>query len=365
MKIGILTMPLASNYGGTLQNFALQTVLKRLGYDPITIRFPSMYQNRSLINSLMLYTNLLCRHLAKKILGKPSITPLLPGVWKKNTANFEKFIQKNIEKTYYVDDITVDLCKQYGIDSLIVGSDQVWRPEVPDVINRYFCRFAENHDIPRISYAVSLALDEWTFSPEQTLEIKTLLKSFSSVSVREKNGVDLLKENVNCNAEWVIDPTMLLTKKDYMNIIKNTPPLTNPYIFTYILDPSEEKMHYVTELAKSKGLKVVSLNDKATDSSASIEKWLSHFRDSSFIITDSFHGTVFSILFEKQFICLENRHRGNARMESLKAMTGLHERFVCGKVTPLSEIDYSTVNDLVNNMREHSIQYLQNSIKQS
>lgn len=356
-------MPLASNYGGTLQNFALQTVLKRLGYDPITVRFPSMYQNRSLISSLMLYTNLLCRHLVKRVLRKPSTMPLRPSVWNKNTANFENFIKKNIVTTDYVNNLSIEYCKRYGIEFLIVGSDQVWRPEVPKVINRYFCGFAKNCNIPRISYGASLALDKWTFSSEQTQELATLLKSFSCVSVRENNGVSLLKENANCNAEWVIDPTMLLTKEDYIGIIKDTPRSDDYYIFTYILDPSEDKMNYVSEFAKAKGLMVVSLNDKASDSSASIEKWLSHFRDSSFVITDSFHGTVFSILFEKQFVCLENLHRGNARMDSLKTLTGLNDRFVCEKVTPLSEINYSTVNSMVKQMREHSLQYLQNSIK--
>lgn len=363
MKIGILTMPLASNYGGTLQNFALQTILKRLGYDPITIRFPSMYQNRSLISSLKLYINLLSRHIVKKILGMQTTRPLLPNAWKKNTENFENFIQKYIETTVYVDNITMDLCNQYGIESLIVGSDQVWRPEVPDVINRYFCKFAEKNEIPRISYAASLALDKWTFSSEQTQKITTLLQNFSSVSVREENGVALLKNNAACNAVWVIDPTMLLTKEDYMEISKDIPRSNEQYIFTYILDPSEEKTTYVSELAKAKGLKVVSLNDKATDSSASIEKWLSHFRDASFVITDSFHGTVFSILFEKQFLCFENRHRGNARMESLKEMTGLHDRFVCEKIKDHSDINYSKVNSKLNTMKSLSLQYLQNGIR--
>ena len=358
-------MPLASNYGGILQNFALQTVLRRLGYDPITVRFPSMYQNRSLVSSLYLYANLLCRHLVKRLLGKQTTMPLRPRVWKKNTYNLEKFIQRNIETTDYVDKVSIEVFKQYWIGFLIVGSDQVWRPEVPNVINRYFCGFADNVAIPRISYAVSLALDEWTFSPEQTQEIMILLKKFSCVSVREKNGVALLKDNANCNAEWVIDPTMLLTKEDYLGIIKDTPRSDNQYIFTYILNPNEEKMNYISELSKSKGLKVVSLNDKAADSSASIETWLSHFRDSSFVITDSFHGTVFSVLFEKQFVCFENPHRGNARMESLKIMTGLHDRFVCGKVTTLSDINYSTVSAMLEQMRGRSIQYLQNSIKKS
>lgn len=356
-------MPLASNYGGTLQNYALQVVLKRFGHEPITLRFPSMYQNRTTISSLKLYLNLLCRYILKKILMRHVSRPLTPSAWRNNTSNFERFIKANINVTDYITRLSVDKCEKWEINALIVGSDQIWRPEVPYVIERYFCGFAKDSSIKRISYAASLALEKWTFNQEQTEEIRMLLQKFSNISVRESNGIELLKNNVHCDAQWVLDPTILLTKKDYLQLIMDIPKKTDNYIFTYILNPDEDKNKIIRRIATEKGLKVISLDDKALNPS-SIECWLAHFRDADYIITDSFHGTVFSLLFEKQFICFENAHRGNARFESLKLLTGLNERFIC-ECDALTEnkINYFVVNEKIAKAKAFSLEYLKNSLE--
>lgn len=356
-------MPLVSNYGGILQNYALQVVLQRLGHNPVTLRFPSMYQNRSVISSIQLYLNLLGRYYIKRILRRNAVRPLSPSKWKKNTASFESFINKYINCSEYVQNISVEICNQYEIDALIVGSDQIWRPEVPFVIERYFCRFASNSNIPRVSYAASLALDRWTFQPNQTSEIRNLLTHFSHVSVREQSGISLLKENVNCEAEWVVDPTMLLKKEDYLKLIENIPQRKDKFVFAYILDNNNDKESAIIQYAQTNMLKVYYLNDIASDSSASIERWLSLFRDCEIVITDSFHGTVFSILFEKQFMCFENPHRGNARMNSLKVLTGLEERFVKNfNEFKLTDINYKIINEKIDIKRRSSWSFLQKSL---
>lgn len=363
MKIGILTMPLGSNYGGTLQNYALQVVLKRLGYDSITLRFPTMYQHCTTFSSTILYINLLFRYIIKKALMKRVLPPLSPVKWKKNTENFEKFIQTHIVASDYVDKMSIDVCRDNAIDAIIVGSDQVWRPEIPFVIERYFCGFAKDTAIPRISYAASLALETWTFNSKQTNIIRELLQGFSHISVRENNGVTLLRQNANIQATWVVDPTMLLMKQDYLQLLKDRPRTKIKYIFLYILNPTVEKLHLANQIARNRNMEIRSLDDKALDPSASIEGWLSDFRDADYVVTDSFHGSVFSILFEKQFVCFENPHRGNARFDSLKLLTGLDGRFVrqCDSFLD-EEINYSEVNVKVDQMRIESIGYLKKSL---
>lgn len=357
-------MPLASNYGGLLQNFALQTVLKKKGFQSITLRFPTMYQNLNWIESHLLYINLLLRYFLKKIYTKEVNRPLSPASWKNNISNFERFIVKNINVTEYINNITVDICVQFGIDLLIVGSDQIWRPNVPRVLERYFCSFARGSKIKRISYGASLAIDKWTFNERETREIHELLGLFHDISVREIQGVELLRQNVNITAKWVLDPTMLLQKKDYLDLISSVEHNKDNFIFAYILDQQTEKKRFINDLSKKMELKVFYLDDKATDPHSSIEKWLSYFRDAEFIVTDSFHGTVFSIIFEKQFVCFENKHRGNSRIDSLKIITGLSDRFMHPyDVCPNNIIDYSDVSTKINEIRKTSMAYLINNMK--
>lgn len=365
MKIGIITMPLCANYGGTLQNWALQQVLIRMGHEPITLRFPVVYQGMSSVHYwLKVFPIQLIRYIAHKFVAGRYEMPLTIGTWKKSVSGMERFVDEHINVTEYLPNLTMDDVRMYGIEALIVGSDQIWRPVKYDAVKYYFLGFSNDSDIRRIAYAPSVALDDWPFMEETTVQLRHLIKKFSAVSVREESSVQLVKENLGVDAQWVLDPTMLLAKEDYLELCKDEPKSAESFIFAYILDMTPEKRKMAEQISQTLGCKVKYLTADKVMEEDTIEKWLANFRDAKFVITDSYHGTVFSLIFQKQFYCFYNNYRGKARMDSLKKLSGLVDRFgqdVVGSI--VDNIDYSVVEERVNVMICTSMSFLKESLE--
>lgn len=366
MTVGIITMPLCANYGGTLQNWALQQVLKQMGHEPITLRFPVMYQGMS---SLHYWTKVFpmqaLRFVAHKFVGGKYDMPLTIGSWKKSVSGMERFVDEHINVTEYLPNLSMEDVRRYGVEALVVGSDQIWRPVMYDAVKYYFLGFAGDSDILRIAYAPSVALDEWPYKEDVTVQLRELIKKFSAVSVREESSVQLVKDNLGVDAQWVLDPTMLLKKEDYIDVCKNEPESNEPFVFAYILDMTDEKRQMAENTAKTLGCGVRYLSADKVKKEDTIEKWLANFRDAKYVITDSYHGTVFSLIFQKQFYTFYNTYRGNARMDSLKKISGLEDRFITVPVESLGrEIDYADVEERVEKMRVGSVVYLAGVLKE-
>ena len=211
MKIGILTQPLRYNYGGILQNFALQTVLKRMGHEPVTLD-QTQIESHSWAYWIVAYV----RRILLRAMGKwpyPLFSEIETlRVNKKILVNTRAFVNKYIRIQW---ETKYEKLHNKDFDALIVGSDQVWRPGGVRDIKLYFFSFARNWSgIKRIAYAASFATDEWEFSQEQTEECKKLADLFDAISVREETGVQLCADNLKHDATWVIDPTMLLTPRE-------------------------------------------------------------------------------------------------------------------------------------------------------
>ena len=364
MIIGIITMPLCANYGGTLQNWALQQVLIRMGHDPITLRFPVVYQG---MTSLHYWTKVFpmqaLRFVAHKFIGGKYEMPLTIGPWKKSVSGMERFVDEHVNVTEYLPNLSMSDVRRYGVEALIVGSDQIWRPVMYDAVKFYFLGFTGDSDILRIAYAPSVALDKWPYKEDVTVQLRELIKKFSAVSVREESSVKLVKENLGVEAQWVLDPTMLLKKEDYIEVCKDVPESKEPFVFAYILDMTDEKRRMAELVAKQTGCSVRYLTADKVKAEDTIEKWLANFRDAKYVITDSYHGTVFSLIFQKQFYTFYNTYRGNARMDSLKKISGLEKRFLTDPVKELgNEIDYKTVEARIERMRQDSVRFLVNSL---
>lgn len=365
MKIGIITMPLCANYGGTLQNWALQQVLIRMGHEPITLRFPVMYQGMSSLHYwTKVFTMQALRFVAHKFIGGKYEMPLTIGSWKKSVSGMERFVDEHINVTEYLPNLNMDDVRRYGIEALVVGSDQIWRPVMYDAVKYYFLGFTGDSDILRIAYAPSVALDKWPYKEEVTIQLRELIKKFSAVSVREKSSVQLVKDNLGVDAQWVLDPTMLLKKEDYVEVCKNVSESKEPFVFAYILDMTDEKQNMAELIAKKLGCNVRFLTADKVKSNDTIEKWLANFRDAKYVITDSYHGTVFSLIFQKQFYTFYNTYRGNARMDSLKEISGLVNRFITKPVEVLGEkISYNDVEEKLERLREESEIFLSTNLK--
>lgn len=309
MKIAIITQPLLSNYGGILQNWALQQTLVQMGHTPVTVDY--LYKTPLIEYLLHSFRAYLLRAISRPGIKIPKYLNM------RRLGVFAEFVNYQIKTTQIVHKYSQNVLKKEGIEAIIVGSDQVWRP----CYNYYtlsdmYLGFARNVSALKIAYAASFGSDEWEYSQEQELMASNLIKLFNALSVREDSAVAICRNHFKMEAEDVLDPTLLLNKDKYEKLCATIPVKTQEYLYAYILDFDNNKKTLVEQKAEQLGLQI-EWASAGTDSTLSVEGWLALFRDSKFVVTDSFHGTVFSIIFEKQFLCLKNEERGNSRFESL------------------------------------------------
>ena len=371
MKIGILSLVLHTNYGGILQSYALQTVLERLGHEVYVFNREQQYDKTR--------WKYIPKRFVKRIIGR-DVVIFQEARYKKEAPmicqhiwNFrKKYIHEYIIKSF--DDI-----KKMNLDAIIVGSDQVWRPcyfksQWNVGIENAFLSFTRDWNIKRVAYAASFGVNDWEFSDQETQLVAEAAKLFSAISVREDSGIKLLKEKLNLNSIQVLDPTLLLSRDDYVKLIEKADiGKSSGNLLTYILNPSSKKTTFINEVAKAKGLIPFSVNNSNVKQTAPveqrimppIEKWLQGFNDAKLVVTDSFHACVFSIIFNKPFIVLGNHERGNARFESLLNMFDLKDRLanIGDDISSLGEIDYSVVDKIYDTLKEESKSFLFNALK--
>lgn len=365
MKIGILTLPLHTNYGGILQAYALQTVLERMGHDVCLIEKRRKPMRLPLWKTPLVYG----KRIARNLMGHPfpifyeqKINREMPII----RQNTDQFINKYIKRRF-VDDFSE--IKKTDFDAIVVGSDQVWRPKYfLDGIEHAYLDFTDRWNIKRIAYAASFGTDEWEYTPEQTRRCGELLKHFNGISVREDSGVDLCRTHFGVEAQQVLDPTMLLTKEDYIQLFENTDtPKSKGTLLNYILDETPEKLALIDQIAQEKNLVPFRVNSKVENKKAplkeriqpSVEQWLRGFYDAEFVVTDSFHACVFSILFNKPFIAIGNEDRGTSRFTSLLSMFGLKDRLITGGTTfRLNEGNDANANKKLYSLRQKSMGFI-------
>lgn len=355
MKIAILTLPLHTNYGGILQNYALQAILKRMGHEVYTIDCDKS-------NSSRMTTITKIKNRIRRI-----ICDLFHFYKTKKTKSFiHKHINTTSKSKYKIKHIN-DV--NYLFDVVIVGSDQVWRPSyVYPNIETFFLNFISNPKIRRIAYAASFGTKNKEYNKEQIANCRDLFKLFSAISVREKSGLELIKEyDWKCenNPVLCLDPTFLLQKKEYQSLIGYNE-ARNDKFFCYILDRTQEKEELIQKI--SEDIKLPPYILSGSDKILSIEKWIKAFCDAKYIFTDSFHGCVFSIIFNKPFIAFGNISRGVSRFESLLELFDLHNRLLCSTNDYTDkmlkyEFDWRSINNRKNSYVEQSLLFLQNALK--
>ena len=339
-KIAIITHPLQYNYGGVLQAFALSSILSKYG-EVCVIR------NVKSIKDVVKYL----------------LDWLVP---------FHRFKHRHIKEKFVSFNNLEDKLNCLDIDVVVIGSDQVWRASYV-IENMTFGQFLLNDSsILLIAYAASFGTNQWEFNDSQTELLQNEIRKFSCISVREQSGVDLCSRYLNVKAQWVLDPTLLLDKKYYMKYVKNEK--VHNKCFCYLLDYENsfnrsmmnqmakelecevDKVH----LVKSKLLKRIlpTLN---------IPGWLSKIYNARMVLTDSFHGCVFSIIFKKPFYVYGNDNRGKARFDSLLNIFSLQDRYF-DDTTSLNElnltagIDWNHVNKVLEVGRAKSMDFIVNAL---
>ena len=359
MKIGILTQPLHANYGGILQNYALQQVLKQMGHEVWTIDWGNGSGLRETLYRM-------------KVRVLHTLLPYkFPPLRYKPNDKERAIIQRNTNhfiNTYINHTEVVHSYEGFGsqaekgkYDVYVVGSDQCWRPCYNAFLSSMFLDFVHDKQVKRIAYAASFGTDKWEFTPQQTAVCAPLAKKFDIVTVREDYGVKLCKQHLGVDAVHVLDPTMLLTKEDYIQLIeKEKEPKYDGTLFNYILDPDTKKSAFIQKVAKSKGLKAFQVLPKCQTETRTkddvknriedcvfpgVTTWLRAFMDAEMTIVDSFHGMVFSIIFNKPFWAIGNVSRGMSRFTSLLRMFHLEDRLL--ETDHLDNVDFSKPIDWI------------------
>ena len=382
MKIGILTQPLLSNYGGLLQNYALQQTLIRAGHDVETLDHANYGKFSNPLYAILLPWFLYA--LGRQGYPKYQLTDKEKLVIYSKT---EKFINKYLKRTVILksEKDFVKQGKEGGYDAYVVGSDQCWRPCYNGrTIQDMFLNFVgAESNVRRIAYAASFGTDVWEYTPEQTARFAPLAQRFDLVTVREDSGVKLCKDYFGVTATHVLDPTMLLTKEDYIRIINaEKEPKAKGSLFNYILDPDTTKTSFINRVANELCLtpfQVLPKHQAETRTKEDVKKriedcvffgvtaWLRAFMDAEMVIVDSFHGMVFSIIFNKPFWVIGNAERGMARFNSLLKLFTLENRLIdvahLDSVDFAKPIDWNNVNTLLEQQRACSKRLLLNALK--
>lgn len=379
MKVGILTLPLHSNYGGILQAYALKTVLENMGHDVWILNRDYLYRISFWQGPIAYWWAFLyISDINKKLTFRVE-----RGI--RNTSNITRRHIKPFVNKYLPQQIVASNLKnmkQNGLEAIIVGSDQVWRPRyiyklMGSTMQNVFLQFAKKWNIKRLSYAPSFGVEEWEYTDEETRDCSELIKLFDAVSIREESGSLLCEKYLGRKATHVLDPTMLVEVSQYEKLITNyTNEKETRGLLSYILDETDDKKDVINKLSSFFNYEPFIVNNpKAKDNAAPLEErvappielWLRGFRDAKFVITDSFHACVFSILFKKPFFVYGNESRGLARFHSLLAMFGLENRIIhsYAELTDdkLNEtIDWETVHEKLEKEKEKSFHFLQSNL---
>lgn len=377
MKIGILTQPLYVNYGGILQCYTLQKKLQLMGHETIVLQ--REFLRRYTIGGAILHY---AKQIVKLLLGKKAIWIYNVAEEKRSyaakytSAFINKYIKSLSKKCYTTDELKKE-AEFHQLDAIIVGSDQVWRPDYSPCQLNYFLDFLSNDSkIKRLSYAASFGTDNWMFSPELTKQCGKLLKKFDAVSVRELSGIYLCKKYFDTDAVQVIDPTMLLNREDYSDLVETCKKRGN--LFCYILDRTMEKQSAIASIANKSNLvpfeNMPELEITPSNLYRDIEKcvtppvedWISAFMEAEMVVTDSFHGCVFSIIFNKPFWVIGNKARGMARFDTLLSQYGLQDRLInpseVGNIDVNKPINWDGVNNKRKELQDIAVNFIEKNL---
>ena len=349
MKIAILTLPLTNNYGGHLQAWALQKVLRKEGYNPVLL---DIRRSDERMYHYMIPLKKLLSFIIKLLPGKKDYHYL--NYRKYQELNFQQFRDTELVKTKPINGRyqLKTIFKKENFDAIVVGSDQVWRKWKMIPLDLYYLSWL-NSDIKRIGYAISYGIDKWELNDEIRKYCR-LAQLFNGLSMRENEGVKMTKDFLGLDSELVLDPTMLLEVEDYKLIINNSSKNSSKSLFYYILDNTEKKKEMISLCSEVLDYPVFEVMPKVRWFDAMkkypktdyiyppIQEWLSSFDTVSFVVTDSFHGTVFSIIFNKPFIVLGNQYRGLSRIFSLLKVFGIENRLIV-------DFDKNSVLNIINN----------------
>jgi len=379
-KVAIITLNGYFNYGNRLQNYALQEVIKKMGYDVDTILHHEKLFNSNenkvvrIAKRILNLKKLTLFQLKSKIKNRTKVNKI-NSMKEERIPEFKRFSQKYICETSYTIssyNLPENLSDRYNY--FVAGSDQIWNPnyqyhkEVIPAIE--YLTFAPNEK--RLSYAASFGV---SVIPEQFINrAKHGLDGMSSILVREQAGVKIVKELTGRDAQLVLDPTMLLTKEKWLSIAEqNDHKPKRKYLLTYFLGEfTTETLKYIKEVSSKHNLEVIHLEDFQNVElyKANPSHFIDFINSAAIFLTDSFHGVVFSILLETPFVVFKRMENGPSmysRIETLLETFQLENRqvgFMNYSSSKLLNLEFKQAREILENEREKSFNHFSDSFSQ-
>ena len=365
MKIGILTFQNTRNYGAMFQAYALQEKICSLGYDCDIIDYRAKFIDKN-YKIIKLSEARTFKKIIKYIITNNNLI--------EKKEKFDGFVEKYLKlskKTYTKENID-EMENDY--DKIIVGSDQVWNLKLTGNETVYFLDLINNSN-KKYSYAASFGSSN--ILDEHKYFLKQALNDFNKISVREETGKEIVKTVSNNTAKVVLDPTLLLSKKQWLNFAScqgDKLKLKKDYIFLYRIAMTPTIVQFTKKLAKKHNCEVVYVNDYKFSIFGfknvfdfSPNEFLYYLSNARYVVTSSFHGVVLSINLNKNFFFeLSNEKKnGNARIENIVSKLDLYNREIKNgeNIDIQNNIDYKIVNDKLELLKKDSVNFLESILK--
>lgn len=363
MKIDVITLHRVRNYGSSLQTLATQMFLKELGCEPEIIDYyPERYSSFGLLKRLKNKSSMLKKNPVLLFIAKLAIAP---SYYKKHLV-FDRFLKKYITLTLQTyrseSELSANLPKA---DAYCTGSDQVWNSHWNEGVDRPFYLSFLPNGAYRFSFASSIGGTK--LSDEEKQEIVPLLKKFRHISVREDSGVDVLRDVGIENVQQVLDPTLLFDAETWNSFVSDRYK-GQRYVVTYNLHHDKRIDQYTAILAKKHNLKVLNISYNWHDIIRSgqliwcptVEEYLGLIRDATYVVTDSFHATAFSLIFGTKFIDIFPE-QASARLRSVLRLTKTDARGFDEMPNIEAadvETDFDKVHEILREERSKAVYYM-------
>lgn len=359
-KVGIITWHYYANFGSALQSYALQTVLEQLGCDARVIN----YRNPRLTNAQLKELLCCCVGTMAQMIPHPRA--------QRFSYPFQVFHRNYLKQTRCITDPAELPALADDFDCIACGSDQIWAPNALNTV--YMADFADGSTTRKISYAASIGLNTIDETLQETY--RKLLADFHAISVREETGRLLLQEVCGLESTVVLDPTLLLDASHYRKMMRKVPGVRAPFLFCYFLNRDHSYRQRVEAYAKARGLTVCGFSARKEDREwmrtmehLGPREFLWLIEHSQAVFTDSYHGTIFSLLLHKEFFTLERFSNQdpicqNSRIYQLDAWFGIGGRILSSDALPegCSPLDYEEIDLRLLRAREASRNYLMEAL---
>lgn len=377
-RVGLAIVTYTINYGTFLQAFATQTAIRALGYDTEILNIDSVIGDVSRARKKYFLSQIFniaelksYRHTISAIIER-KINRTYKAYIGQRERCFAEFRNKNFDIGEKCDSWSglSEHCRDFS--SVVVGSDQLWRPA--NIAGNFYTLNFVPECVNKVSYATSFGLKEIRKSQRESA--RQFLSRIEHLSCREESGAKIIKELTGRTAKTVCDPTLLLQKTDWDQFLPAEPIVDGEYILVYLLSGNKEHRRFIKQLAQKTGCKIVGILHGAgyikgdenfvDEAPAAIGPFdfLNLIKYAQYVCTDSFHGCVFSTIFKKNYYVFK-RFSDRDKMSTNTRVTGLLERFgLCDRLIenyeniPMEPIDYEKVDASVECFRTESLNYL-------